>query len=189
MMNCTPFTFVRDRRRLAQFVVLSVSGLCASCYLPLTQRYYIPYAEGATVMSTTCVAGPPYAANWTGEGFRLLASIERSSLLVQINPYRSTDIEFDPTLIRVEAEGQTLSLTSIKYFVDGTSAAPALDATGAIRVHTRYLTIKLPLGPATPPNVVSHLPPVTVDGKISNLPEVTFRFEKKTHFHWIIVNC
>jgi hypothetical protein len=36
----------RDFEVSKQIAVLAASSLCASCYLPITQRYYVPSAEG-----------------------------------------------------------------------------------------------------------------------------------------------
>jgi len=52
----------RLSHRLAQLIVVSASSLCASCYIPLTQRYYVPSTEGATVANTNCAGYPRYAA-------------------------------------------------------------------------------------------------------------------------------
>jgi hypothetical protein len=195
-MNIIRFCFIRLLRacnrhphHLAQLSVLYVSGLCAGC-LPLTQRYYLPSAEGTQVVSTTCAGGPPFAASSFGDGFHMLVSIESRFLWVQINADNpDATIAFDPTLIRVEADRLALTLKSIRYTVGSAASASTKDVVGPIQVTDRYLTVNVPLGLRDSSEVITHLPSVNVNGKITIPPNITFKLEKRTHFSLVTLNC
>jgi hypothetical protein len=115
-----------DQRRLTRLGILLIAGLCASCVLPLTLRYYVPYAKGAEVKSMSCSGDPPYSASLFGVAPRFhlmvslvqpsLTTLNNPSLTVIINPFLSAAIAVDPTLIRVEADGQSVVPTSIQYY-------------------------------------------------------------------------
>jgi hypothetical protein len=180
-------------RRFAQLAVLSFSGLCASCYLPLTERYYVPSAEGAKVANTNCAGYPPYAALFFfGEASRpydLKVYLDQSVLTVIISTWPGAVIDFDPTLIRVEADGQLVLPKSIQYTAGKTRPAPTIDAQGQIEIKTDYLILRMPLHVSNPLDVMAHLPALTVNGEVNRFPEVSFKFKKRTHMVMVVINC
>jgi hypothetical protein len=186
-------------RRLAQLVLLSVSGLCASC-VPLTLHYYVPSAKGADVRSISCSGDPPYAANLHGSTYpqllvlvslaqRSLTGIHDPSLTVIIVPAGNEHIVVDPTLIRIEADGQPVQPKSIRYYVGKSGAAPAHDAQGPIDTKTDSLNIDLPLRISGASDVVTHLPSITVNGEVYDFPDVSFKLERHTRLTMIAGNC
>src|SRR5258708_26900338 len=107
-----------NRRRVAQLGTLFIACLCASC-VPMTLHYYVPSAEGAGVVSHSSSGDPPYMASMFGRpspGFHLMVSLAQPgltgihdpSLTVIINPFLIAHIAVDPTLIRIEADGQAV---------------------------------------------------------------------------------
>jgi hypothetical protein len=120
----------------------------------------------------------------------LLVSIQSSSLWVQINADNpGATIALDPTLIGVEADGQALTLKAIRYMTGPSASAPAQEVVGPIEVNNRYLTVKVPLGLRDSSEVITQLPSVNVNGKVTILPNISFKFEKRTHFVLITLNC
>jgi len=184
---------LRLSRRLALLIVISASSLCASCYFPLTQRYYVPSAEGATVANTNCAGYPPYAALFffgeNAQRHHLYVYLDRSSLVAIIAPLPSAKIIFDPTLIQVVADGDLIPIKSIRYRVGKSGGVPAIAAQGPIDIDTNNLIIEVPLGISNPLNVVAHIPPITVNGVVNSVPDVSFDFKKRTHMAPVIVNC
>jgi hypothetical protein len=179
----------RQAHHLAQLGVLSVSGFCASC-LPLTESYYVPSAEGAQVVSTTCAGGPPYAASSFGDGVHMLVSIQSAFLWIQIiADHPDATIAFDPTLIGVEADGMALILKSIQYTIGPSASAPIKEVVGPIQITDGYLTIKVPLGLRDSSEVITHVPSVNVNGRVTIPSKYSFKFEKRTHFTKITLNC
>jgi hypothetical protein len=188
-------------RRLAQLVVLlSVSGICASCVLPLSLHYYVPSAEGAAVRSTSCSGDPPYMVTIFGAvspqlhimvslAQRSLTGIHDPTLTVIIAPDSSERIIVDPTLVRVVADGRLVQPISVRYYVGKSGAAPALESHGPIDIKTDYLIIDLPLGISGALGVVTHLPPITVGGDANQFQDVSFKLEKHTKLVMIAGNC
>jgi hypothetical protein len=177
-------------RRLAQLVVLSASGTYASC-VPMLLHYYVPAAEGAGVVSHSSSGDPPYMVSMFGgpsHDFHLMVSLAQPgltgihdpSLTLIINPFVNAQIAVDPTLIRVEADGQAVQPKYIQYHVGKSASGAALDAHGPIDIKTDYLIIVLPLGISGALDVVTHLPPITVGGQVSQVPDVSFQLEKHT---------
>jgi hypothetical protein len=64
--------------------------------------------------------------------------------------------------------------------VGKSAAGPALDAHGPVDIKTDYLIIVLPLGIGGALDVVTQLPPITVDGQANQFPDVSFKLEKHT---------
>jgi hypothetical protein len=177
-------------RALMQLLVLSISGLCASC-VPMSLRYYVPSAEGAKLLSYSCPGDPPYRAGfvgraspqftvWVGLAQQLLTGNDDPTLTLIIHPFPSALIAIDPALIRVEADGQPVQPKSIQYYVGKSASAPALESHGPINIQTDHLIIDLPLGISGALDVVTHLPPITVGGEVNQLPDVSFKLEKHT---------
>jgi hypothetical protein len=184
---------LRLPRQLAALIVVSAAGLCASCYIPWTQRYYVPSAEGATVANTNCAGYPPFAALFFfGENVQrhhIYVYLDGSTLVAIISPFSDAKITFDPTLIHVVADGEPIPLKAIRYRVGKSGAAPAIEAQGPIDMNTNYLIIEVSLGMSKPLDVVAQLPPITVNGVINKVPNVSFKFKKQTHMVPVIFNC
>src|SRR5258708_19572027 len=107
----------------------------------MTLQYYVPSAEGAGVVSHSSTGDPPYMASMFGRpspGFHLMVSLAQPgltgihdpSLTVIINPFLIAHIAVDPTLIRIEADGQALLPNSIHYHVGKSPPAPPLSPRG-----------------------------------------------------------
>lgn len=176
-------------RRIAQVVFVSVASLCSGCFVPLTQRYYVPAAQGATVANTNCAGYPPYAAHFNfgetvGDVF-----LDKSVLTIVLRARPGVIIAFDPTLIRLEAEGQSVVPTSVHFITGQSSRATVSDAKGPIEVQTGHLTVVLSLEIGHSLNVVTHLPSISVNGTNYNFSEVSFTFKKQTHMVPLILNC
>jgi len=180
-------------RRLAQVVLLSVSSLCAGCYLPLTQRYYVPTARGATVANTNCARYPPYAALfYFGETERqnhAYVYLDKSVLTIIVSTGPDENIALDPALIRLEADGQPVIPKAIRYTTGKSGAAQASDAKGRIEVKTDYLIVSISLEIDSPLNVAAHLPSISVNGTAYNLSDISFTFRKQTHTVLLVINC
>jgi hypothetical protein len=177
-------------RRLAPLALVSVLGLCASC-VPMSLHYYVPSAQNAGVVSHSSSGDPPYMASMFGgpsPDFHLmvslaqpgLAGIHDPSLTLIINPFVVAQIAVDPTLVRVEADGQAVVPSLIHYHLGKYATGPMLDAHGPIDIKTDYLIIDLPLSIRGALDVVVHLPPVSVGGEVNQFPDVTFKLEKHT---------
>ncbi len=183
----------RLSRRLVALIVVSASGLCASCYVPLTQSYYVPSAEGATVANTNCAGYPPYSALFffgeNAQRYHLYVYLDRSTLVAIIAPFSNAKIAFDPTLIQVVADGEPIPLKAIRYRVGKSGGAPAIEAQGLIDINTDYLIVEVQLGTSNLLDVAAQLPPITVNGMVNSVPDVSFKFKKRTHMVPVIINC
>ena len=187
-------------RRLAQFAVLPISGLCASC-VPLSLQYYVPSAEGAKVRSYSCTGNPPYEAVFLGGGIparydviislsqQTFAKIEEPTITLIIHPFHGNLIDVDPTLIRIQADGQLLTPTPITYYSGKSAGGPHYESHGPIHVGTDYLIIYLPLGTKGAVDVVTHLSPITLGGEPIELPDVSFKLEKHKVMYSLVINC
>jgi hypothetical protein len=118
-----------------------------------------------------------------------LTSIRNPSLWVIINPGLRSQIAVDPTLIRVEADGRSVLPRSIRYHQGKSATAPSLTAQGPIDTNADYLTIHLPLDTNGALNVVTHLPPIIIDGQANQFPDVSFKLEKHTRLFMMAGNC
>jgi hypothetical protein len=180
-------------RRLAQIAVLAASSLCASCYLPMTERYYVPSAEGAALADTNCAGYPPFAARFSyGKTERrsyLDVYLDRSTLVLIVSARPEETIALDPTLIRIEADGQLVSTQSIRYTMSKSGGAAANVANGLVEVTTGFLIVSMPLQINSPQNMIVHLPSMSLDGTAYKLPDVSFQFKKRTHMVPVILNC
>jgi hypothetical protein len=180
-------------RHLAQVVLLSVSSLCAGCYLPLTQRYYVPTAQGATVANTNCARYPPYAALFNlGDMERhghVYVYLDKSVLTIIVSAGSGDTIALDPTLIRLEADGQPVIPNSIRYTMGKSGAAKAGDAAGRIDVNTDYLIVSMSLNIDSPLNVSAHLPSISINGTAYSLSDTSFTYKKQTHRVLLVLNC
>jgi len=154
-------------------------------------HYYVPSAQSAAVVSHSSSGDPPFMASMFGgqsPKFHFLVSLAQPrltgihdpTLTLVINPFVSAQVAVDPTLIRVEADGQVTQPKSIRYHVGKSVAGPILNVQGPIDVKTDYLIIDLPLAVSGALDVVTHLPPITVGGKVSQFPDVSFKLEKHT---------
>jgi hypothetical protein len=63
------------------------------------------------------------------------------------------------------------------------------EAKGPIELKADYLVIHLPLGINGATEVVTHLPPITVEGGATMFPDVVFKLEKHTRLITIAGNC
>jgi hypothetical protein len=180
-------------RRLAQIAVLAASSLCASCYLPITQRYYVPSAEGAALADTNCAGYPPFAAHFsygkTERRSHIYVSLDRSILTLIVSAWPEETIALDPTLIRIEADGQLVSAQSIRYTMGKSGGAAVNVANGLVEVTTDYLIVNMPLQINSPQNMIVHLPSMSLDGTAYTFPDVSFQFKKRTHMVAVIINC
>ena len=180
-------------RRLAQIAVLAASSLCASCYLPITQRYYVPSAEGAALANTNCAGYPPFAARFsygkTERRSHIDVYLDRSILTLIISAWPEETIALDPTLIRIEADGQLVSTQSILYAMGKSGGAAANVANGLIEVTTGYLIVSMPIQINSPQNMIVHLPSMSLDGTAYKFPDVSFQFKKRTHMVAVVINC
>jgi hypothetical protein len=195
---------VRIRSHLKRIYTLLgaiwLSMQCASCVLPISLRYYVPSAEGATIKSMSCSRDPPYVANWLGgvsPQFELMVGLVQRSLwtvndptlTMIIDPGRSAKITIDPTLIRVIANGALVVPKTIQYIVGKSQSAPTLNAAGPIEIESNYLIIHIPLVVEGAAEVETKLPPVVVGGQAKQLPDVAFRLEKHSRLITIAGNC
>jgi hypothetical protein len=186
--------------RLTQPAILIGSVLCASC-VPLSLQYYVPSAEGAKVRSYSCSGNPPYEAYFLGGGVpakhdviiglsqQSIAGIKEPTITLIINPFHQTLIDVDPTLIQIQADGQLLPPASITYYLGRPAGGPHFKSHGPIHVETDYLIINLPLGTGNASDVVTHLSPIVLDGKVIELPDVSFKLERHTVMYNLAVNC
>src|SRR5258708_32326672 len=103
----------------------------------MTLQYYVPSAEGAGVVSHSSTGDPPYMASMFGRpspGFHLMVSLAQPgltgihdpSLTVIINPFLISHIPVDPTLIRIEADGQPVLPKSIQNNVGKAAVGPTV---------------------------------------------------------------
>jgi len=180
-------------RRLAQIAVLSTSSLYASCYLPITQRYYVPSAEGAALANTNCAGYPPFAARSsygkTERRNHIDVYLTRSVLTLIVSAWPDETIALDPTLIRIEAGGQFVSPQSIQYTMGKSEGATANVANGLVEVTTDYLIISIPLQINSPQNMIVHLPSMSLGGTAYKFPDVSFQFKTRTHMVAVVINC
>jgi hypothetical protein len=183
---------VQRRRFTGHFRPLAiafVSALSSGC-LPLPLHYYVPSQEGAKNVRMSCGGGPISGASSFGISprYHLLVSLS-GSLIVIIDAEPLAAIEFDPTLIRVEADGRPIPLNSVRYRKTNYGAEPARDTKGAITVDTGRLQIEVPLKLHGASEVIAHLPPITVNGTVTQLPDIAFKLEWHTHLTIVVGNC
>ena len=171
---------------MTRLVILSALASCTAC-VPMSQSYFLPSAEGAQVASILCTGGPPYAANFSGPGFRLLAYIDRKSLQIAIRAGGTANIVFDPTQIRIEAAGRTFAVESAVYRVS--VSEPKKSATGQFEVNSANVSISAPIEVEGLTEVITHLPPVTVNGEVTELPAITFKHTSTARLVPIVANC
>jgi hypothetical protein len=177
---------------LAPLGIALMTSLCASCVLPLTLKYYVPYAENGEVISTSCSGDPPYAiSTFAGVSprFHLMVSLVPSMLTVIIHPDQGAGVALDPTLIGIEVDGKRFALKSVRYRVGKSGAAQAIEAQGRIDINTDYLIVELPVDLGRALNVVTQLPPITVAGQVVEFPNVSFKLERHTRLITIVGNC
>lgn len=191
----------RSLLRLARFAVLSVSGLCASC-VPLSLQYYVPSAEGAEIVSYSCTGNPPYEASFVDGGVprkysmriglsqQSLAGVKEPTVTLMIDPFHRTLVDVDPTLIRVEADGESVPLKSIFYYLGKYAGAPTLKSYGLINVETDYLIIYIPLSVRGATSTVEiHTSPISLEKERIQLPEISFKLERHTIMYSLAINC
>jgi hypothetical protein len=191
----------RSLLRLARFAVLSVSGLCVSC-VPLSLQYYVPSAEGAKVVSYSCTGNPPYEASFVdgavprkysmriGLSQQSLAGVKEATITLMIDPFHRTLVDVDPTLIRVEADGESVPIKSVFYYLGKYGGAPTVKWYGPINVETDYLIIHIPLGVrGGTSNIEVHTSPIFLDKERVQLPDVSFKLERHTIMYSLAINC
>ncbi len=176
--------------RLAKLSLLAVFPICTGC-LPLPLHYYVPSQEGANKVRMSCGDGPISGASSFGISprYHLLVSLSGSSLIVIINADPLATIEFDPTRIRIEADGQPISFKLIRYRKTIYGSEPARDVSGPIKVDTGKLQVDVPLKLRGASEVTAHLPPITVNGTLTQFPDISFKLEWHTHLTMILGNC
>jgi hypothetical protein len=189
----------QPQRGLTLLGIALIAGLCASCILPLTLQYYVPVAPGAEIRSMSCSGDPPFSANLFAGSPRFevmvslvqpsLTTINNPSLTMIIDPFHSAALAVDPTLIRVEADGQSIVPRSIGYYTGKSAPRISSKANGPIELKADYLVIHLPLGISGASQVVTHLPPITVEGRTTSFPDVSFKLEKHTRLITVAGNC
>lgn len=96
-------------------------------------------------------------------------------LTLIVSAWPEETIALDPTLIRIEADGQLVSTQSIRYAMGKSGGAAANVANGLVEVTTGYLIV--------------HLPSMSLDGTAYEFPDVSFQFKKRTHMVAVVINC
>jgi hypothetical protein len=177
-------------RRPVGLSLVCIAALCTGC-LPLPLRYYVPSQEGAKAVTLSCAGGPLRGASSFGVAprYHLLVSLSGSSLVVIINADPLATIEFDPSLIRVEAGGDPVPIEVMRYrmTIDGSEKARVVS--GPLKVGTGKLQVSVLLKLSGAPQVTAHLPPIAVNGAVTQFPDISFKLEWHTHLTMIIGNC
>jgi hypothetical protein len=185
---------------LVRLGVVLISGLCAGC-VPRSLQYYVPSAEGAKIVSYSCSGNPPYQARFLSGGnppkYALRIGLEQQSLTnigepiltLMIDPFYRTLVTFDPTQIRVEADGQLVVPKSTTYYLGKSGGAPAIESHGPIHVETDYLIIDLSLGIRGALDVNTQISPIALGEEVIQLPDVSFKLERHTLLYSLVINC
>jgi hypothetical protein len=174
--------------RLTRLLALCAYAICGGC-LPLSQSYYVPSAEGAKVASSSCGGGPPYVAGIAGGGFQLSVLLQPALLAISIHTRPGVKVHFDLAQMRIDADGKSLATQSAQLRTEPTATAPAHAAAGTIDVNTGYSNVEMSLNLRGSKDVIVHLPPIAVDGTVTRLPDIFFRWEKHTNIVTIVGNC
>jgi hypothetical protein len=175
---------------LSRLVALALACTCASC-VPLPRQYYVPSTGSGSVRSMSCAGGPPYAASFDGTSprYHLLVSVTRSSLILIINAEPSASIELDPFSIVVDAGGSALKIDSIRYMKTIYTTETPSDVRERIHVQTGHLQIDAAVRVGGNSEVNVRLPAITINGMTTNVPDTSFRLEKRVRLTMVIGNC
>jgi hypothetical protein len=166
-------------------LVVVLLGACA----PVPMRYWEPSAEGAEVVSSSCIDEPPYGASVKVGVARATVFLMDRSILVTFYSRIEPSIGFDPTLVAVTADGQSLALSGFTYSVGLTRPAAKHSAGGLTNVASQYVVFEATVPTKPIGSVRIYLPSVLIDGENFALPAVNFRKVSHAKLVPLIANC
>jgi hypothetical protein len=172
-----------------RYVLPVACALLLVACVPVPLRYWVPSAEGMTVVSNSCLDEPPYRAVYRDGSATtsLLLSGSTLSLLVSVPEVRA--IGFDPTAVRVTAGDTSVGLANYKYLTGEVIPAPETAVMGPTLVRAKHVEFVATLNVKYQPEVRVHLPTITLDGDPVDVPDVTFKRESHVKVVLLIANC
>ncbi len=176
-------------------ISICLSFLCgmAGC-APLPITYYMPSADHATIEQYRCDQAPPYKAVFVSGILKTSAffdgrQIEIGFYPIGFYPSRQATIEIQTASLKIEADGQLLGLSDIRFQETNSNVSKVRSFDGTLRKigWSLYVIGESPI--SDPPNLVLHIPSILVDGVSIPAQTVSFQREKKVRLRFLILNC
>ena len=174
-------------------IYLSLLCIMAGC-APLPITYYMPSADHATIEQYRCDQAPPYKAVFVAGILKTSAffdgrQIEIGFYPIGFYPSRQATIEIETASLEIEANGQLLGLSDIRFQETDSKVSKVQSLDGTLRKTgwSLYIIGRSPI--SDPRNLVLHIPSILVDGTSIPAQTVSFEREKTVRLRFLIVNC